>query len=125
MGALQYKLVARTVAPRIHAHRIAGNEPSLEERERERVDQPLLNHTLQRPRPVCRVIAEVPEQRPRRVGQLDLDIALADTLDQARDLEVDDLRDLLAGQRLELDDVVETVDELGFELRLHAGTAAR
>jgi hypothetical protein len=75
-------------------------------------------------RAVGRVVAEVAEQRAGVVGQLERDAALGDALDDVLDLETDDLADLLAGQRLELDDVVEAVDELGLEVRLSARAAA-
>ena len=102
---------ARTVSP-------SRNSPC-EDRQRERVDEALLDDALERPRAVGRVVAEVAQQRARVVGELDLDAALTHAGDQALDLEVDDLADLLAAERLELDDVVEAVDELGLERALH------
>ena len=105
---------------RIDGHRVTGHEPALEDRQRERIDQPLLDHALERPRAVGRVVAEIPEQRPGGVGQADLDLPLTHPRDQPRDLEVDDLAELLAGEDVELDDVVEAVDELRLELGLHA-----
>ena len=114
LGALEHELALGRVDP----DGVAGHEAPLEDRQRQLVDQALLDHPLERPGAVRRVVAQVAEQRPRRVGQLDLDVALADPLDQALDLQVDDLADLLAGQRLELDDVVEAVDELGPEVGL-------
>ncbi len=104
---------------------VAGPELALEQLQRELVDELLLDHPLERARAVGRVVAEVAEQRPRVVGQLDLDAALAHTLDQPLDLQVDDLADLLARERVELDDLVEPVDELGLEGGLDAGDAAR
>jgi hypothetical protein len=77
-----------------------------------------LDHALERTRAVGRVLAKVPDQCLGRFGQLDLDVPLAHPLDQPPHLQLDDLRDLLAGQRTELDDVVKAVDELGLELRL-------
>ena len=57
--------------------------------------------------------------------RLDVHAALGHPHDQAGDLEVDDLAQLLAAERVELDDVVEAVDELRLEVGLHAGAAAR
>src|SRR3984885_3844389 len=119
--ALEYELAIR----RVDLDRVAGREATLEDGHRQRVDQTLLDNSLQRPRTVGRVVAEVAEQRLRRVGQLDLDPALAHARDEPRHLEVDDLRDLLATQRVELDDVVQPVDELRLEVRLDAGPASR
>src|SRR5439155_21747032 len=109
---------------RVHADEVSLAEVALEDRERQAVDQVLLDHPLQRPRPVRRVVAEVAEQQPGVVGQLDLDAALAHALEHAAYLEVDDLPDLRTVQRAELDDVVQAVDELRAELGLHAGAAA-
>ena len=55
----------------------------------------------------------------------DVDAALGHAHDQPGDLEVDDLAQLLARERVELDDVVEPVDELGLERQLRAVPAAR
>src|SRR5512142_1768802 len=70
---------------RVDLDRVAALELALEDRERELVDEPLLDHALERPRAVRRVVAEVPQQRPRGVGQLNVDLALAHASDQARD----------------------------------------
>src|ERR1700729_3556142 len=42
----------------VHATRVAGDEPALEDRQRERVDEPLLDHALERAGAVGRVIPE-------------------------------------------------------------------
>ena len=57
--------------------------------------------------------------------RLDVDAALGHAHDQPGDLDVDDLAQLLARERVELDDVVEAVDELRLEVGLDAGAAAR
>src|SRR5215212_8700894 len=90
---------------RVDADAVAGGELALEQLERELVDELLLDHPLERARAVGRVVAEVADQRARVVGELDLDAALADPPGELRHLEVDDLADLLARQRGELDDV--------------------
>ena len=80
-----------------------------------------LDHPLERAGAVHRVVAELAELVARGVGELDGDPALGDPRDQPADLDVDDVAQLLLGQRVELDDVVEAVDELGLERRLGAG----
>ena len=55
----------------------------------------------------------------RSVGQLEGQAPLGEPRAQPRELELDDLADLLAGQRLELDDLVDPVEELGPERLAH------
>src|ERR1700727_544060 len=80
--ALEYELALR----RVDLDRVAGREATLEDGHRQRVDQTLLDDSLQRPRAVGRVVAEVAEQRLRRVGQLDLDPPLAHAREPSRHL---------------------------------------
>src|SRR5213078_3498695 len=105
---------------RIHPHAVAGLELALEQGERELVDQLLLDHALQRARAVGRVVAEVADQRLRVVSQLDLDAALGDSADERAYLQLDDLLDLLARQRVELDYLVKAIDKLRLEGGLYA-----
>ena len=114
---------ASSPSARIDADGVAGADLALQQREREPVDELLLDHAAQRPGTVGRVIAHVAEQLARVVGERDLDPALGEPLEHAGDLQLDDLGDLLAGQRVEAHDVVEAVDELGFEV-LRAARAA-
>ena len=58
--------------------RVALGERAVEDPQRERVDEALLDHALQRPGAVDRVVAEVADQRARVVRQLDGDAALGD-----------------------------------------------
>src|SRR5215211_1082549 len=105
---------------RVHQDAVAGLELAVEQLQGQLVDQPLLDHALERAGAVHGVVAEVAEQRPRFVAQLDLDSLVPDALDQPLDLEVDDLADLLAAELVELDDLVEPVDELRLEGGAHA-----
>src|SRR3954464_10834734 len=73
---------------RVHSHRVAGREAALQQRQRQLVHELLLDHALQRARTVGGVVAEVADQRPGVVGQLDLDAAVADPLDQPSHLEL-------------------------------------
>ncbi len=107
----------RSLAVGVHDGRVAGARTRPRAAERQRVDQPLLDHALERPGAVRRVVAEVAEQRRGRRRSARRSIprsAHAD--DQARHLQVDDLRRAARGvSGVELDDVVQAVDELGLE----------
>ena len=94
---------------------VALLELALEEPQRERVlDQPL-ERPLERPRAVGRIPAGLGDQLLRLVGQAQADRALAEPRAQPGELELDDLAELLARERLELDDLVDPVQELGPE----------
>ena len=75
-------LEAQLAVGGVHADAVAGGVVALEEPDRERVDQVLLDDPLERPGAVGRVVAHVAEQRPRGVRQLDRDAALGDAADQ-------------------------------------------
>src|SRR4051795_8311339 len=65
-------------------------------------------------------LAETAVTVPRAAGRLDVDPGVAPPPEHPLDLEVDDRAELLAVERVELDDVVEAVDELGLEVLLGA-----
>ena len=58
-------------------------------------------------------------------GQLERDLALVQAGSQARELELGDARDLLAGQLFELDDLVDPVQKLGPEELAQVGGRAQ
>src|SRR3546814_13218309 len=66
-----------------------------------------------------RVEADVAQQRERLLRDRDADAALAEPLLQPAHLDLRDFPDLRLVQRMEHDDVVEAVDELRAEVRLH------
>src|SRR3712207_3165517 len=105
--------------------RVALAEGPVEDRGRQAVDELLLDDALERPRAVGRVVAEVAEQLLRGVGERDRDAAAGDPRQHAVGLQLDDLAQVLAPERVELDDVVEAVDELGPEVGLRPGRPAR
>ena len=75
-----------------------SRELALEQLQRQLVDQLPLDHPLQRPGAVGRVVAEVAEQGARVVGQLDLDALLAQAAGELVDLELDDPAEVLAAR---------------------------
>ncbi len=75
---------------------VAGGVLALEQAERHRVDEVLGDDALERARAVGRVVAHVAEQVAGGVRELDVHAALGHAHDQAGDLEVDDLAQLLA-----------------------------
>ena len=97
----------RTVSP--------SREPPFEQRARERVLDEPLDRALERPRAVRRIPALLGEQLLRLVRDLELDPPLREPLAQPRELQLDDVGELLARQRLEDDDLVDAVQELGPE----------
>src|SRR5919198_5726607 len=92
--------------------RVALAEAALEERRRERVLDQALQRTLQRTRTVRRIPTCLRQQLLRRRRQLDVDPPLRQPSPQSRELELDDLRELLARELLEDDDLVDPVQEL-------------
>src|SRR5690606_3647825 len=75
----------------VDAYAVALGELALEQRHRELVDEVALDHPLERPGTVRRVVAQVPEQRARVVAEFDLDAALGHALAELSHLQVDDL----------------------------------
>jgi len=74
-----------------------------------------LKHSPQWPRTVHRIIAVLGEVVPRIVGQLEFDLALFEPPPQMRELNVDDLPQFLARERMEHNNLVDAVEELGTE----------
>ena len=86
---------------------------------RQRVFQLLLDGALERAGAIDRIKADIAEQVERRIGQFDANAAFAQTLFQTAQLDARNLFDLRLVQRVEHHDVVQSVDELGAEVRLH------
>src|SRR6266540_3777559 len=103
----------------LHQHRVALGELSLEQPQRERVLDHPLDRALERAGAVGRIPAGLGDVLLRLRRQLDLDPAIGEPLPQPGELQLDDLGQLLARERLELDDLVDPVQELGAEDVLH------
>src|SRR5262245_50619559 len=94
----------------------AGPELPFQDPLRERVFHLLLDGPLERTRPVHRIEASFAEQVARRVVEHQVDVALRQAPPQVAELDVDDRSQLVAAERMEHDDVVDAVDELGTEV---------
>src|SRR5690606_33097819 len=102
-----------------HHDGVAGAELAGEDLLRQRVLQLLLDGALERPGAVDRVEADIAKQGQGAVLDAQADLPLGQALAQVGGLDAGDGLDLLAAQRVEDHDLVETVDELGTEVRLH------
>src|SRR5579871_3739162 len=98
---------------------VARLEVSLEQPQGEWVLEEALDGALERPRAVGRIPAGLGQERGRLLAQLEAELALGKTGAQAAELQLDDLPELVARQRAELDDLVDPVQELGAELLPH------
>src|SRR5919198_2198286 len=92
----------RTVAHR-QPHRFAVLHHPGEDLLGKRILHMFLDHALQGPRAVGRIIAEVGEPGARRFVELDGDLPLAQELLQTRHLDIDDLPHVFALQAMEYD----------------------
>ena len=104
---------------RVSPNHVALPELALEQAQRERVLEQPLDRTLERSRTVGRVPACLGDQLACAVRQLEREAALGEPLVQPRELHPDDLAELLTRERLEHDDLVDPVQELGPEAIRH------
>src|SRR5919107_1363187 len=104
---------------RVDAHGVPVGELALEQAQRQWVLDHALQRAFQRPRAVGRVPAGVRDDLLRVLRQLELDTAIREPRAQPCELELHDLSELLTGERLELDDLVDPVEELRPEELAH------
>src|SRR5262245_14130674 len=77
----------------------------------ERVLYRLLDHALERTRPIGRVPALLRQPLARRRLEHERDLTILQELAQPRDLDIDDLAHFIALEAMEQDDLVDTVEE--------------
>src|SRR3954469_16311715 len=106
----------QSIAAAVDHHRVAFEEVALEHPERERIEHQPLNRALERPRAVDRIVSFTRELFLGRFGELDVNFPLLEAPDQTRNLNVDDPLQVLAIERMEEDDLVDAVEELGPEV---------
>jgi hypothetical protein len=75
-----------------------------------------LDGALERTRPICRVVAGAHEVGTRGIGQFNFNVPLGETLAQTRELNLDNLLEVLFRQRVEDDGLVDTIQKLGTEM---------
>ena len=102
-------------------HRVARRILAAEDLLRERVLDLLLDRALQRPRAVDRIEARRRDGLQRRVGHREPDLELREPRLQRLQLDLRDRRDLRFAERMEHDDLVDPVHELGPEAGLDLG----
>src|SRR5438445_4959133 len=98
---------------------VLRGEPAFEDLFRERVLDALLDRALERPRAVDRIEAGPGELREGAVSNFQSHLELREALLEVAQLDLRDVPDVLLVQGMEHDDLVDAVDELGPELRLH------
>src|SRR5258708_7407767 len=110
-GADPLEAQMRAVLGAVDAHAVPFGVLPLEHRQRERVLHQPLDGALQGSRPVHRVVSLGDEELFRGRGDLEPELALRHEAREPSDLEVHDLRDVLAREGAEDDDVVHPVQE--------------
>ena len=90
---------------------IAVENFAVENLQRKRILDKLLNRTFQRTRAEVRVVTLGEEQVLRRVGEFQRNLAVGEQAANVFQAEFDDLDQLLFAQRAEDDDVVDAVQE--------------
>ena len=126
--APEIEIVEGLAAFDVDHYRVAVNELALEDANRQRVLHLALKSSLQRPRSVDRIESLPRDHLSSRVGQLDVHLPLPQELPQSLELDVDDLADVLATQRMEHDEVVDSIYEFGAEVAaddIHDGVLHR
>src|SRR3954451_18022086 len=101
---------------RAHANGVAGPEVAPQDALSEWVLELLLDRPLERPRAVDRVEPSLGKPIARRRLEHEPDVAIGEPSVQVRELNVDDLADVLRLERMEHDHVVDPVDELRPEM---------
>src|SRR5690606_23752413 len=109
--------VERAVGGGQDAHRVALLELARDDPLRQRRLDALADHALQRPRAEHGVVADQRELLHRLRRHVERDAAVVEAALQEAELDASDLRYLLPVERVEDDDVVDAVEELGPEDR--------
>src|ERR1700761_5778048 len=102
----------------IHNDRISRLEAPFEYLLCQRILQLLLDRTLQGARTIHRIETDIAQKLQRLVADLHLQLALRQTLFEIHQLDLRNGLDLLLVQRTEHDQLIESIDELGTEMRL-------
>ena len=87
-------------------HLAADNQPA------ESCFHLLLDRSFERPRAIDRIVASLHQMRPRLIRQRELNVAIRQTLAQARELDFHDLLQVLLIEGMEDNDLVDAVEKL-------------
>src|SRR5262249_13561720 len=96
--------------------RVSLGEITLEDAQRQGIEQPPLNRPLARAGNERRHVALLDQTVLRGVGEHDMNLPLFEPLGEAGDLDVDNPLHVFAAERVEEDDLVDPVQELRAEV---------
>ena len=105
----------QVVTLHLRDHAITGRELAAQDLLRQRILDLGLDRALQGPRAVHGVEPRLADAIARGVVEPQLDVAVREALTQPAELNIDDGADLLAAQRVEHHDLIDSIDELGPE----------
>ena len=103
----------------IHQHRVAVVHATAQQHARQLVADLALHEASQRAGTIRRIVAGAGQPFARRIRHIERDAAFGQTRGHLRHLDVDDAAELLARQRVEDHQLIQTVDELRLELHVH------
>ncbi|CAM2150949.1 hypothetical protein PT2222_250042 [Paraburkholderia tropica] len=113
--ALEHQLAVLDV----DRNHVLRSELAREDQLGDRIFDLLLDRALERPRTEQRVVADIRDLAERFVRHDEFHVELFQTLAQALQLDLRDRLDVVLAERMEHDDFVDPVQELGAELQLH------
>src|SRR5678816_881229 len=105
----------RTVGSHVHLDLVASREVAHQNLLGQRVLDELLNGSLERTGTVLLVVAVLDQEVRPRIGELERQLFLGQPLPHVFEQHAHDARDVLPGERMEDDRVVQSVEELGVE----------
>src|SRR5687768_17467033 len=108
---------AQLIASHVHHYGVALAERAVEHAQGKRIEQPPLQGTLERARPIDWIITLADEEVFRCFAQLDRDFPVAEAFQQPAQLNFDNVLDVFLLERVEEHDFVDAVDELRAEVR--------
>src|SRR5687767_392528 len=108
---------AQLIASHVHYHGVTLTKRAVEHAQGKRIEEPPLQGAFDRTRPVHWIITLTDEEIFRTFAQLNRDLPVTETFEQAAQLNFDDLLDVCLVQRVEKHDFVDAIDELRTEVR--------
>src|SRR6476646_2365615 len=115
LGGRSHPGKAQMLVRSLGANGVALVEVALENLERDRVLELALDHALERPSPVYRIVALRGQELLGLRRDLEPDVPGRQQIVQVAQLDVHDVHQVLAAERTEDDDLVHPIEELGTE----------